>query len=237
MSDHLVHIGAVIVNGILFDPKNEERLRTMDLANLLKSVPRLFDLLEEREIDYVLVGGIAMLVYVDGRNTQDIELIVSREDLSKLPEIKIENGNRDFTCGWLEDLRIDFLFANNELFEKVRKKHATKKRFANREVMCATVEGLVLLKLFALPALYRQGHFDRVRTYEKDVADLLDRYRPDLQPLLAELAKFMLPNDAEELRKIVIEIKERIAKSHERFTGDQQRRPTCQTKPGFSMDC
>ena len=42
MGDHLVHIGEVIVNAIVFDPKNSERLRTMDLNNLLQSVQRLF---------------------------------------------------------------------------------------------------------------------------------------------------------------------------------------------------
>ena len=96
MGDHLVHIGEVIVNAIVFDPKNGERLRTMDLNNLLQSVQRLFDLLEEREVPYVLVGGIAMLVYVEGRNTQDIDLIVPRDALENLPEIVIEDDNPDF---------------------------------------------------------------------------------------------------------------------------------------------
>jgi hypothetical protein len=54
---------------LIFDPKNGERLRTMDFSELLKSVPKLFDLLDERGIEYALVGGIAMLVYIDGRNT------------------------------------------------------------------------------------------------------------------------------------------------------------------------
>ena len=88
MAEPLVNIGEVIVHGIVFDPKNGERLRTMDLNKLLESIPRLFDLLEERQIEYVLVGGIAMLVYVEGRNTQDIDLIVARKDLEKLPEIR-----------------------------------------------------------------------------------------------------------------------------------------------------
>ena len=78
MSTNLVHIGEVLVNGVVFDPKNSEALRSMDLENLLQAAPRLFDLLEKRGVDYVLVGGIAMLVYVAGRNTQDVDLIVSR---------------------------------------------------------------------------------------------------------------------------------------------------------------
>ena len=75
MSVKPVNIGEVIVHGIVFDPKNSEALRSMDLSNLLESIPQLFDLLDERDINYVLVGGIAMLAYVKGRNTQDIDLI------------------------------------------------------------------------------------------------------------------------------------------------------------------
>lgn len=42
----------------------------------------------------------------------------------------------------------------------------------------ATVEGLLLLKLYALPSLYRQGSL-RVSIYEnKNVAALLYTYRP-----------------------------------------------------------
>ena len=43
----------------------------MDWQKLLSTIPQLFDLLEQREIEYALVGGVAVLVYVTGRNTQD----------------------------------------------------------------------------------------------------------------------------------------------------------------------
>lgn len=106
MGQDLVNIGNVIVHGILFDPKNTEAWRNMAaMENIYKSVPRLFDLLEQRSINYVLVGGIAMLAYIDGRNTQDIDLIVTREDLIKLPEIRVEDEKKDLpavgsaTCG------------------------------------------------------------------------------------------------------------------------------------------
>ncbi|HJQ78414.1 MAG TPA: hypothetical protein VJ828_00590 [Lacipirellulaceae bacterium] len=67
MAGNLVDIGEVIVHGVLFDPKNVEVWRNMDIAqNIYRSVPRLFELLEERGVDYVLVGGIAMLAYVEG---------------------------------------------------------------------------------------------------------------------------------------------------------------------------
>lgn len=66
-----IRIGKVIAHGVAFDLKNSSVVQAMDLNELLQSVSRLFELLDEREVDYMLVGGIAMLAYVQGRNTQD----------------------------------------------------------------------------------------------------------------------------------------------------------------------
>ncbi|MBI5349508.1 MAG: hypothetical protein HZB77_09375, partial [Chloroflexi bacterium] len=49
----------------------------------------MFKLLEERKIGYVLVGWIAMLQYIEGRNTEDIDLIMALSSVQRLPEIKI----------------------------------------------------------------------------------------------------------------------------------------------------
>ncbi len=217
MAENLVHIGEVIVNGVLFDPKNTEAWSSLDVEGLYRAAPRLFDLLEERGVEYVLVGGIAMLAYVEGRNTQDIDLIVAAADLAKLPEIRIEEQNIEFARGWLGELRVDFLFTRSTLFKAVKKHFVTKKSFVERDIPCATVEGLLLLKLYALPSLYRQGRFDKVRTYEKDVADLIELYQPNVSPLYDELRKHMLPSDVDEIRRIVAEILDRIARQRQRF--------------------
>ncbi len=218
MADELVDIGEVIVHGVVFDPKNVEVWHNMDLVqNIYRSVPRLFELLDERGIDYVLVGGIAMLAYVEGRNTQDIDLIIDAGELAKLPEIRIEDQNLEFARGWFGDLRVDFLFTKDKLFELVRRKYTTTKRFVERDVPCATVDGLLLMKLLALPDKYRRAHFDKARQYEKDVADLIERYRPNTAPLFDELARHMLPSDVDEICKIVAEIEDRLARQSQRF--------------------
>ena len=223
MNQDLVNIGEVIVHGVLFDPKNSEAWRNMDVVeNIYRSVPRLFDLLDERGVEYVLVGGIAMLVYIEGRNTQDIDLIISRDDLDKLPEIRIEDENKHFARGWLGDLRIDFLFSESKLFRRVQQEYATTKQFVERKVRCATVEGLLLTKLAALPDKYRQAQFDRVRAYEKDLADLLERYKPTTAPLFDELTKYMPPSDVDEVRKIVVDLEDRIARQSQRFGGSER---------------
>lgn len=223
MTDQIVDIGQVIVHGVLFDPKNTEAWRNVDFAeSIYQSVPKLFDLLDERGVDYVLVGGIAMLAYVDGRNTQDIDLIVDPADLAKVPEIRIEDRNKQFARGWFGDLRVDFLFTKEKLFAKIRKQYATKKKFSERMVTCATVDGLLLTKLFALPDKYRQGHFERVGLYESDIQALIGQFHPDMQALLLVLAEYMLPSDVDEVRKIVAEIEERLARQSQRFGPPQE---------------
>jgi predicted nucleotidyltransferase len=205
----VVHIGAVIRNAVAFDFKNLARERE-SVDSLIQTVDDLFRLLAERRVDYLLVGGIAMLQYVEGRNTEDIDLIMAVSSLEKLPEIQIESRDEDFARGDFEGLQVDILLTRNPLFEEVRQRYATTRPFVEREIPCATVEGLLLLKLYALPSLYRQGNFARVGLYENDIATLLHDYRPGLEPLLAELAPHLSATDLAELRQIVAEIRHRV---------------------------
>ncbi len=182
----------------------------MNADSLLAQVEQLFNLLDSHKIDYVLVGGIALLTYVEGRNTQDIDLIMALPSLAKLPEIKIANQDMYFAHGGFGELQIDILLTENPLFDKVAKKYSTEKQFMDRKIKCATVEGLLLLKLFALPSLYRQASFERVGTYENDIAALLNAYQPKREPLIAELKKHLNETDMSELQSILTDIEERI---------------------------
>ncbi len=220
MTMNQVNIREVVTYGIVFDPKNSEALRTMDLQNLLLSIPRLFELLEDRDIDYVLVGGIAMLVYVQGRNTQDIDIILSAASLEDLPEITIEERKGEFARGHLGGLQVDLLLTENALFDEVRRKHKVRQQFTEREIPCASVEGLLLLKFFALPSLYRQGQFDRVELYERDIAMLIREFQPDLAALFEELATHLLESDLHEVRSIVREIEDRLERARNRFQAE-----------------
>ena len=158
----------------------------------------------------MLVGGIALLQYVEGRNTEDIDLIIAASALQHLPEIVVEERNDDFARGKLGALRIDFLLTRNRLFDLVRRRYATTQQFVEQAVPCATVEGLLLLKLYALPSLYRQGDFTRVNLYEGDIAALMQSYQPEMQPLLDELGRHLSAPDVQEVRSIVAEIQGRI---------------------------
>ena len=171
-----LHIGKIVRNARVFNFRNPEGGSVSDSA-LLDAVDRLFGLLQERGIEYLLVGGIALLQYVEGRNTEDIDLIMALSSLDRLPEVHKVGQEKDFARGDFEGLQIDLLLTSNPLFEEVRRRYATRQRFAEREIPCATPEGLVLLKLYALPSLYRQGNLARVALYETDILMLMDRQR------------------------------------------------------------
>lgn len=95
--------------------------------------------------------------------------------------------------------------------------------YVERDIRCATVEGLLLLKLYALPSLYRQFDtqrarcFSRVGLYENDIATLMQHYQPALEPLFDELALHLSDTDLVSVREIVDEIEQRIARFHKGF--------------------
>ncbi len=183
---------------------------------LIETVARFFTLLRERQIEYVLVGGIAMLQYVEGRNTEDIDLIMTVSALEQLPELQVETRDADFARSKFSDLKVDVLLTSNPLFDHVRKDHSSVQRFVEQDIPCATVEGLILLKLYALPSLYRQGNFTRVGLYENDVATLVHVHHPAIEPLLAELALYLDNSEMTQVNQIANEIQERISRFEQR---------------------
>lgn len=210
-----VHIGEVIRNAVLFNPSNSQD-RLMNSDSLIETVGRFFTLLSEREIDFVLVGGIALLQYVEGRNTEDIDLIMAVSELERLPELNVEIHDVDFARCKFGDLRVDLLLTSNPLFEEVRKHFTTSKQFVDYAIPCATVDGLVLLKLYALPSLYRQANFTRVGLTENDIATLLHIHKPPLQPILDVLAKYLSPSDMAQIQQILKEIQQRLERFRQR---------------------
>jgi hypothetical protein len=210
MTIHSVpQIGSVLRQAAIFNFKNSPEV-IMKADSLLTQVEQLFNLLDSRKVDYVLVGGIALLTYVEGRNTQDIDVIMTLPSLAELPEINVESQDMYFARGKYGELQIDILLTRNPLFAKVAKEYTTTKQFMDRTIHCATVEGLILLKLFALPSLYRQGSFERVGIYENDIATLMHAFNPEMSSLLKELGKYLNRDDMAEAQKIVTDIEARI---------------------------
>lgn len=204
-----VQIGDVIRNAVVFNVKNWLG-GTMNSDSLIQSVQDFFAVLEERKIDYVLVGGIAILHYVEGRNTQDLDLLMAVSSLERLPELKITSQDMYFARADYGGLQVDLLFTQNPLFKKVHKEYSRVQKFLDRNIPLTTVEGLLLLKLFAMPSLYRQGNFARVGIYENDIATLLHYYQPDTAALLSEISNYVNETDFEEIKGVVADIQKRI---------------------------
>jgi len=216
-------IGEIVRNGVVFDMKHWNR-NVASEDSLPQVVDRLFDLLDQRQISYLLVGGVALLSYVDGRNTQDVDFILARQSLSELPELVVAEEDQNFARAAFEQLQVDLLLTQNPLFKLVLQNYSTERPFGDRTIYCVTVEGLVLLKLYALPSLYRQGQFDKVSIYESDITLLMLRYPVDVDALATILKHYILATDWVKLEQIIDDIQARMA----RF---QQRQVTLEQEP------
>jgi hypothetical protein len=211
-------IGEIVRNGILFDLKNWHQVMS-NTDSFVQIIEHLFDTLSERKINYLLVGGVALLSYVEGRNTQDINLIISRFELEALPEIAITEENNDFIRGQFNQLIVDILLTQNKLFNQIIQEFATSRDFGGRSIRCVDVVGLVILKFYALPSLYRQGKFDRVSIYENDILLLLLNYSIDLTIVFQVLSNHLLSSDLQEVKEIAANLESRI----KRFTVQKEK--------------
>lgn len=211
-------IGSILRNGVAFDLKNWGT-QELNSDRLVELAQRLFDRLESQQIDYLLVGGLALLSYVEGRNTQDIDLILSRDDLDRLPELVLSDENQDFARGQFEDLQVDLLLTRNPLFQQVQQTYSAEQVFGSQRVRCVTVAGLLILKLYALPSLYRQSNFTRASLYENDIRLPLLNYEVDSPSLWQMLTPHLLSSDLQVLQETLQDIQTQII----RLKAQQQR--------------
>ena len=167
-----------------------------------------FAVLRSAKVDYVLVGGVAMLSYVEVRNAQDVDIIVNPKHVKKIDwNAKLQDAN--FGQANFHGLRVDLRLTTNPLFAYVSRHERTGISFDGNMVSCATREGMLLLKLYALPSLYRQGNLVRAALYEANIFGLQQGFDIDTESLLAILGKHLAGHDVEELRRILREQRER----------------------------
>ncbi|MEJ7734165.1 MAG: hypothetical protein WKG00_33845 [Polyangiaceae bacterium] len=180
----------------------------MPLDDIRPTIRALFEMLGEAKVDYLLVGGVALLSYVAGRNTEDIDLIVRPEEATRLPW-QATVADVDFGRASFGGVRVDLLLTSNDLFRHVLEAERTVVRFGELDVPCATREGLLLLKLFALPSLYRQNNLARAALYETDILMLHQDADVDDARLLERIRPFVSRSDLQELEKILDEQRSR----------------------------
>ena len=186
----------------------------MNDDSLLEATRHFIKALEVEKIPHVLVGGLAVLQYVDGRNTRDIDLIIGVKDLPRLPDFQLDEKNEWFATGASGPLRVDLLFTSNPLFAEIMASHCAERDFLGTRLNCATPTGIILLKLFALPSLYRQGNIDRAALYETDILQLLHHHPAEPDTLLQPLASHMTPSDINALREVLSDIQSRLSRTN-----------------------
>lgn len=195
-------IAEIVQNAHDFNPRGR---MTQDLRPAIEA---LFLELERKHVDYVLVGGVAVLSYVEGRNTQDIDLIVRADQLSAI-DWAATVQDHDFGRAQFRGVRVDLLLRSNILFEHVAAHERTTTQFHGQSVPVATRKGLLLLKLYALPSLYRNGQLARAALYETDVRMLLQGASISDEELLGQLGALLSPSDIAELARILREQREK----------------------------
>jgi hypothetical protein len=210
----MIAIDQILTQAFDADPKQWSD--PVDAAQFSDSVQSVLGALEQQGIPYVLVGGIALLSYIDGRNTQDIDLVLDRSAVDTIPDLCIQEENKDFIRATLGRLQVDVLLTRNPLFALIQSNYGTEQTYGSRLVSCATVEGIILLKLYALPSLYRQGQFDRAALYETDILLLLLKYAVDTHALLEILKDYLIQSDLAELDSILLDIQARLKRTQRR---------------------
>jgi hypothetical protein len=208
-----VNVGRVLHDAAIFDfSRHRSHESFVNAANIPAEVEAFFELLEQRAVDFLLVGGLAMLAHVHGRNTDDIDLVISTPDQQRLePEVKVIEREPFFAQAQFRGLRIDFLAAENPLFDFVARNYSEAREFdffaRPRSIRCAAPRGLMLLKLYALPSLYRQGEISRARIFEADIGALLGAVpETDTEELLEILSRHgVSETDVRELRNVIAE--------------------------------
>jgi hypothetical protein len=181
---------------------------------LIKETRQLIAALEKEKIPHVLVGGLAVLQFVEGRNTRDIALIIAVEDYPRLPGFVLREKNEWFGTGDCGPVRVDLLFTANPLFEEVARLHSLPRQFLDTTLNCATPRGIILPKLFALPSLYRQGLVERADLYETDILQLLRLDPATDEELLGRLRAHLIDSDITALREVLHELRTRLGKAN-----------------------
>ncbi|MBK1833471.1 hypothetical protein [Roseibacillus ishigakijimensis] len=202
---HVVDIPEILTHARALSWREDDMIP----SSFLQEVEAFLSLLEGKEVDYLLVGGLALLQYTAGRNTEDIDLILAKSQIAKIPGYQVTDGNEMFATGKLGQLRIDILRAEQPLFAHIQAEESCQRDFAGHRLRCATPDGLVALKLFALPSLYRQGQITRAAIYESDLAALLYSNEIDLPKVLSLLSNHLSSSDLKEVTQITVEIEER----------------------------
>lgn len=175
-----------------------------NLEMLPKAVFNFLSLMDTLEVDFCIVGGIAYLAYIQDRNTKDLDILISVNELKKItPHLVITSQDVNFVNAEFQDMRIDFLKTSNSLFAHVKKSETTVYEFAEGKFPIATIRGLILMRFDAIVDLYQKGNFNKAIRYENDLQFLTINYEIEWTRVWKISKQFFTAGQIAEFKKMV----------------------------------
>ena len=203
---HQLAICQSIYDANAFNIQNWRDGFPIDYDMLPELVIKFLNLLEEKQVDFCIVGGIAYLAYIQDRNTKDLDILISVTELEKIiGYVEVTNKDVNFTNTKFEGMSIDFLKTSNALFNYVKEYEMTSYNFIEGLYPVATVNGLILMRFDAIIDLYQKGRFDKIDRYEWDLATLTRHYSIDWEHIWKVSQKFFTDGQINEFKKMVAE--------------------------------
>ncbi len=160
--------------------------------------------MDELDVEFCIVGGIAYLAYIQDRNTKDLDILISVKELEKVRgHVKVIGEDVNFTNADFEGLCVDFLKTSNALFDYVHKNEVTTYEFAEGNYPVATINGLILMRFDSIIDLYQKGKLMKALYYERDLQVLTVVFDIDWDHIWTVSKKFFTDGQINEFKKMV----------------------------------
>lgn len=165
------------------------------------------EIIQRKQIKCVLIGGFAVNSYNYGRQTGDIDFLITKDDFNKIAE-SLEKEGYSITSqenfAQLENLRfslmdIDFMFVDDDTINKILKD--TKKTIIlGQSFLVPSLMHLIALKIHALKFNYRNRLM-------KDVPDIVSLLRiNNIDPRGIESKEICLKYGNEQIYQKIMEV-------------------------------
>jgi hypothetical protein len=203
---HQLAICQSIYDANAFNIRNWRDGFPVDYDVLPESVIKFLNLLEEKRVDFCIVGGIAYLAYIQDRNTKNLDILLFVKELEKIIDrVDVINQDANFTNAVFEGMRVDFLKTSNSLFEYVKEHETTVYNFVEGKYPVATINGLILMRFDAIIDLYQKGNFTKIVFYERDLQVLTLNYEIDWEQIWKVSRRFFTGGQIAEFKKMIAE--------------------------------
>jgi hypothetical protein len=203
---HQLAICQSIYDANAFNIRNWRDGFPVDYDMLPELVLKFLKLLEEKQVDFCIVGGIAYLAYIQDRNTKDLDILISLTELDKIIDyVEVTNKDVNFTNAKFEGMQIDFLKTSNSLFDYIKKHETTNYDFAEGLYPVATITGLILMRFDAIIDLYQKARFQKIIYYERDLQVLTLNFEIDWEHIWKISKEFFTDGQIDEFKKMVAE--------------------------------